>query len=44
MLSGSGMRIRIVESMSLGVPVVTTKTGAGDIKAGKESGLYTSDS
>lgn len=33
MQSGSGMQFKILEAMAVGVPVVTTKIGVGDIQA-----------
>ena len=33
MISGSGMQFKILEAMSAGLPVITTKIGLGDIKA-----------
>lgn len=35
MFSGSGMQIKILEAMSVGIPVVTTPLGYGDLKACK---------
>lgn len=33
MVSGSGMQFKILEAMGMGVPVIATKIGLGDIKA-----------
>jgi glycosyltransferase involved in cell wall biosynthesis len=37
--SGSGVRIKILEGLSLGVPIVTTKLGIEGIHVGSESGI-----
>ncbi len=40
---GSGIRIKILESLSCGVPVVSTKVGAEGIIADEEKGLFVHD-
>ncbi len=40
---GSGVRIKIIESMAAGVPVVSTSIGAEGIDAGAQQGLFLAD-
>lgn len=42
-LAGGGTRLKILESLAFGVPVVSTSLGAFGITAGMEHGLRTSD-
>jgi len=42
--SGSGVRIKILEAMAMGIPVITTSAGMGGITARKGEHLFTADS
>jgi polysaccharide biosynthesis protein PslH len=43
MLVGSGIRIKVLESMAAGLPVVSTSVGAEGIKATESNGLFRAD-
>jgi sugar transferase (PEP-CTERM/EpsH1 system associated) len=43
MIAGSGIQFKILESLSCGVPVVTTSMGKGAIELGEDDGLYVAD-
>jgi len=43
LLVGGGIRIKILEAMGLGLPVISTNVSAEGIAAGIEDGLYASD-
>jgi len=43
MVSGSGMQFKILEAMAVGLPVITTKIGLGDIKADHLKNIVVSD-
>lgn len=43
LLVGGGIRIKILEAMALGLPVVATEISAEGIEAGREEGLFISD-
>ncbi|GAB5465978.1 MAG: glycosyltransferase family 4 protein [Candidatus Kapaibacteriales bacterium] len=43
LLVGGGIRIKILEAMALGLPVIATKVSAEGINAGEKKGLYISD-
>lgn len=40
---GSGIRVKILEAMSYGLPVIATEIGAEGINVGKSDGLFISD-
>ncbi len=43
LLSGGGIRIKILEAMAMALPVVTTSVGAEGIEAGEEEGIFRKD-
>jgi len=43
MVSGSGMQLKILESMRCGTPIVCTRLGIGDIQADRLSSIFIAD-
>ncbi|MEN8154843.1 MAG: glycosyltransferase [Acidobacteriota bacterium] len=43
LLSGSGMKVKVVEALSFGLPVVTTGPGSAGINGEMENGVFSTD-